>query len=55
MKTVFVSGCFDIIHGGHIEFFKQAKSFGDRLVVSFASEEILMSLKGKRASMTEHS
>jgi cytidyltransferase-like protein len=29
MKKVFVSGCFDILHGGHIEFFSQAKALGD--------------------------
>ncbi len=25
MKKVFVSGCYDIVHGGHVEFFKQAE------------------------------
>ncbi|MFA6320075.1 MAG: adenylyltransferase/cytidyltransferase family protein [archaeon] len=35
MIKVFVSGCFDIIHGGHVEFFKSAKNLGDYLIVSF--------------------
>lgn len=35
-KIVFVSGCYDIIHGGHVEFFQQAKALGDYLVVCFA-------------------
>jgi cytidyltransferase-like protein len=52
-KTVFVSGCFDILHGGHIEFFNQAKQFGDRLVVSFASDDVLQVIKGKRSSLPE--
>ena len=32
-KTVAVSGYFDPIHVGHIEYFKLAKQLGDRLVV----------------------
>jgi len=50
-KIVFVSGCFDILHGGHIEFFKQAKSLGDYLVVCIASDEVLMLAKGKQPSI----
>jgi len=52
-KIVFVSGCFDILHGGHIEFFKQAKSLGDYLVVCIASDEVLMLAKGKQPSIPE--
>lgn len=33
MKTVWCNGCFDILHPGHIELFKVAKSLGDRLIV----------------------
>ncbi len=28
MRKVFVSGCFDVLHGGHLEFFRQAKALG---------------------------
>ncbi len=28
-KTVFVSGCFDLLHSGHIAFLEQAASYGD--------------------------
>ena len=48
---IFISGCFDIIHGGHIEFFKQAKSLGTELVVCIPSESVLLQYKGKRPSM----
>jgi cytidyltransferase-like protein len=41
MKTVFVSGCFDILHGGHVEFFRQARELGDRLIVCVPSDEVL--------------
>jgi len=33
MITVWTNGCFDILHPGHIELFKVAKSLGNRLIV----------------------
>lgn len=51
MKKVFVSGCYDIIHGGHIEFFSQAKALGDYLIVSFANDEVLLKYKGRKSSL----
>ncbi|KAG5189379.1 cytidyltransferase-related domain-containing protein [Tribonema minus] len=53
---VFVSGCYDILHGGHVEFFSQARALGDYLIVSFASDAVLAAHKhGRRSSIpTEH-
>lgn len=48
MKKVFVSGCYDILHGGHVEFFNQAKALGDYLIVSLPSEEVLFMHKRRR-------
>lgn len=31
-KKVFVSGCYDLLHSGHVEFFRQASEFGDLYV-----------------------
>ena len=28
-KKVFVSGCYDLLHSGHVEFFQQASLYGD--------------------------
>ena len=53
MKKVFVSGCYDIIHGGHVEFFKQAKELGDYLIVSFASDEVLLKYKHRISTLPE--
>jgi len=53
MKKVFVSGCYDILHAGHIEFFKQAKALGDYLIVSFASDEVLQKYKGRKSALPE--
>lgn len=51
MKKVFVSGCYDIIHGGHIEFFSQARALGDYLIVSFAGEKSLLMHKSRKSSL----
>lgn len=53
MKKVFVSGCYDILHAGHVEFFKEAKALGDYLIVSFASDEVLKKFKGRISALPE--
>ena len=52
MKKVFVSGCFDIIHSGHVQFFATAANYGE-VHVSLASEETIQELKGRLPMMTE--
>ena len=47
MKIVVVSGGFDPIHSGHIEYFKSAKSLGDKLIVALNSDNWLEKKKGK--------
>ena len=47
MKIVLVSGGFDPIHSGHIEYFKSAKKHGDKLVVALNSDVWLEKKKGK--------
>lgn len=46
-KKVLVSGCFDLLHGGHIAFFKTAAGYGE-LFVSVGRDNNLLALKGKR-------
>ncbi|MFA6078835.1 MAG: adenylyltransferase/cytidyltransferase family protein [Candidatus Omnitrophota bacterium] len=53
MKKVFVSGCYDILHAGHIQFFEDAKKLGDHLTVCFASDRVLLLAKGRRSSIPE--
>ena len=47
MKIILVSGGFDPIHSGHIEYFKSAKSYGDKLIVALNSDNWLEKKKGK--------
>lgn len=51
MKKVFISGCYDILHGGHIQFFKEARALGDHLTVCFASDNVLWEHKKRRTSI----
>lgn len=46
-KIVLVTGGFDPIHSGHIEYFKAAKSLGDLLVVGVNSDDWLTRKKGR--------
>ena len=43
---VWVNGCFDVIHAGHIELLKYARSVGDRLVVGLDTDERVQESKG---------
>ena len=47
MKTVLVTGGFDPLHSGHIEYFKSAKKLGDKLVVGINSDKWLTRKKGR--------
>lgn len=45
-KLAFTNGCFDLLHAGHLETLKFAKSKADKLVVALNSDESVRSLKG---------
>ncbi|MFH2105317.1 MAG: adenylyltransferase/cytidyltransferase family protein [Parcubacteria group bacterium] len=47
MIKIMVFGTFDILHPGHLDFFRQAKEHGDRLTVVVAHDETVKSIKGK--------
>ena len=47
MKVVVVTGGFDPIHSGHIEYFQAAKELGDFLMVGVNSDEWLTRKKGR--------
>jgi len=46
-KIVFTNGCFDIVHAGHISLLKQAKLFGDILIVGLNTDTSVKRLKGE--------
>ncbi|MBN1408977.1 MAG: adenylyltransferase/cytidyltransferase family protein [Calditrichaceae bacterium] len=51
-KKVLVSGCYDLLHAGHIAFFKNAAQYGD-LYVSVGTDANLLQLKGKKPHFTQ--
>ncbi len=53
MTRIFVSGCYDILHAGHLQFFREARALGDHLTVSFASAEVLWLHKQRRSSLPD--
>lgn len=46
-KKVFVSGCYDLLHSGHIEFFIQASRYGD-LYVGIGSDATYLEYKHRK-------
>ncbi|MBP5796655.1 MAG: adenylyltransferase/cytidyltransferase family protein [Bacteroidales bacterium] len=53
MKKVFVSGCYDLLHSGHVEFFRQAAQYGD-LYVGIGSDETILHYKNHKTLYKEH-
>jgi cytidyltransferase-like protein len=53
MKVVIVTGGFDPLHKGHIEYFKAARKLGDRLVIGVNSDEWLTRKKGRPFMLLE--
>ena len=47
MKVIVVSGGFDPLHSGHIEYFDSSKKLGDYLIVALNSDKWLTNKKGK--------
>lgn len=52
MKKVFVSGCYDLLHSGHVEFFRQASQFGE-LYVGIGSDQTILGYKHHQAFYPE--
>ena len=48
-----VFGAFDGLHPGHIDFLKQAKVFGDFLIVSVGTNKNVAKIKGKKPLFSE--
>lgn len=51
-KKVFVSGCYDMLHSGHVAFFKEASQYGD-LYVGIGSDKTIEELKTRKTVYSE--
>lgn len=52
MKKVFVSGCYDLLHSGHVEFFRQAAEYGN-LYVGIGSDKTIEGYKHHKTVYSE--
>ena len=46
MNLVWTNGCFDVLHRGHFELFKYARSLGDTLIVGIDADTKVKKDKG---------
>lgn len=47
MTIVFLPGCWDVLHMGHINIIRRAKQLGDVLIVGVESDELIAGEKGR--------
>lgn len=53
LPKVFVSGCYDLLHSGHVAFFKEAAQYGD-LYVGIGSDDTIRQLKNRKTINKEN-
>lgn len=54
-RVVMVFGTFDGLHPGHLDFFRQARAYGDTLLVVVARDVTVQSVKGRPPRRAERS
>lgn len=52
-RLVLAGGCFDILHYGHIQFIRQARTAGDALVLLLESDDFIERIKKKKPVHTQ--
>jgi rfaE bifunctional protein nucleotidyltransferase chain/domain len=53
-RVVFASGCFDLLHPGHVRLLEQARALGDVLVVGVESDAAIRANSRKAAALNKH-
>lgn len=48
-----VFGAFDGLHPGHLDFFRQAKKYGNFLIVSVGTDKNVKKIKGRKAHFSQ--
>ncbi|MEI6078844.1 MAG: adenylyltransferase/cytidyltransferase family protein, partial [Verrucomicrobiota bacterium] len=51
-KKVFVSGCFDMLHSGHVRFLEEAATYGE-VHIGLGSDRTVIELKGRAPVNTQ--
>jgi D-beta-D-heptose 7-phosphate kinase/D-beta-D-heptose 1-phosphate adenosyltransferase len=47
-KIAFTNGCFDILHGGHVRYLKEARKTADLLILALNSDSSVRAIKGAK-------
>ena len=53
-NNIWINGCFDVLHRGHIELFKYAKELGGFVIVGIDSDTRVKQLKGDSRPINTH-
>lgn len=53
-SIVLAGGCFDLIHYGHLQFFKDSRKEGDALVIALEPDEHIIRYKHRTPIHTQH-
>ena len=53
MKVVVAFGTFDLLHPGHLAYLRQAKTYGDRLIVVISRDVNVVKIKGGKPLFSE--
>ena len=54
MKTIYIAGCWDYCHQGHINILQKARNMGDLLIVAVNSDKFILSYKGIKMHYNEN-
>ena len=54
INNIWINGCFDVLHRGHIELFKYAKELGGFVIVGIDSDTRVKKLKGNSRPINNH-
>ena len=46
-RIAFTNGCFDLLHAGHVQYLREARALGDRLIVAVNDDASVRRLKGE--------
>lgn len=52
-KIVFTNGCFDLVHAGHVSSFRQARAYGDVLILGVNSDASIKRIKGEHRPIVD--
>src|SRR5262249_13179592 len=52
-RVAFTNGCFDVLHAGHVQYLREARSQADLLVVGLNSDASVRALKGPQRPIND--